>query len=198
MSALPRCAFRRPAHPSGRCPIGHTLLEALVVLLLIGILLSAVLPGWTEHLARRRVEAASALLQADLAELRSAAIARDTGLRMTFRRHAQGSCYLVHEGDPDLCDCPVDDQAEPAPRCATGAHLLQGRSWRADDLVVQANITSFRADPRVGSISPSGSVELRAPGLQPLRHVVNLLGRVRLCSVATDAALPGWRGLTSC
>lgn len=193
MSALPR-----PAHPSGRRPIGHTLLEALVVLLLIGILLSAVLPGWTEHLARRRVEAASALLQADLAELRGAAVARDTGLRMTFRRHAQGSCYLVHDGDPDLCDCPSDEQGEPVPRCTLGAHLLQGRSWRADDLIVQANVASFRADPRVGGISPSGSVELRAAGLQPLRHVVNLLGRVRLCSVATDAALPGWRGLTSC
>lgn len=172
--------------------------EALVVLALIAILLSTALPGWTEHLARRRVEAASALLQADLAELRSTAVARDTGLRMTFRNNSQGSCYLMHDGDAALCSCLPDEQGELKPLCVDGARLLQARIWRVEDLTVQANITSLRADPRVGGVSPSGSVELKAPGLQPMRLVINLLGRVRLCSVLTDPSLSGWRGLTSC
>ncbi|RZS58717.1 prepilin-type N-terminal cleavage/methylation domain-containing protein [Sphaerotilus mobilis] len=197
MSALP--CFRHPTCPPGLSPRnGHTLLEALVVLVLIGVLLSAVLPGWTEYLARRRVEAASSQLQADLAELRHTAVARDTGLRMTFRHSAEGSCYLMHNGDAALCDCQPDGQGELIPRCTDGAHLLLARVWRADDLVLRANITSLRADPRQGGVSPSGSIELRAAGLQPLRHVVNLLGRVRLCSVVSDPTLPGWRGLSTC
>lgn len=183
---------------------GLTLIEALIVLLLIGVLLAVAVPAWSEHLARRRVEAAAALLQADLAELRSAAVARDTGLRLTFRNSPQASCYLLHDGDAALCTCPIDEQGEPAPACADGARLLKARTWPARDLIVQANITSLRTDPRIGNVSPSGSVELRAPGLQPMRLVINLLGRVRLCSVASDEgmpaspALPGWRGLSPC
>lgn len=186
-----------PADSRSR-PRGHTLIEALVVLGLIATLLSLALPGWREHLARRRVEAAAAVLQADLAELRSAAIARDTGLRMTFRSGTQGSCWLLHEGDAAPCDCPPDTQGEPAPRCHDGARLLQARSWLPDELRVSANINSLRIDPRLGSISPSGSVDLRATGLQPMRLVISVLGRVRACSVATDPSLPGWRGLAPC
>lgn len=197
MSVL--CRTRNPEHPARRSPPdGHTLIEALIVLGLIAVLLTFALPGWTEHLARRRVEAAAAMLQADLAELRSAAIARDSGLRMTFRNAASVSCYLLHDGDATLCTCLPDEQGEPVPRCADGARLLQARTWRSADLVVQANVTSLRADPRIGSISPTGSVDLRAPGLQPMRLVINLLGRVRQCSVATEPALPGWRGLSPC
>ncbi len=192
------CRTTHPHRPGTLSPHGLTLIEALLVLVLIGVLLGTLLPGWTEHLARRRVEAASAQLQADLEQLRSGAVARDLGLRMTFRSSAAGSCYLIHEGDAALCSCPADAHGGLVPQCADGARLLNARAWRPDELVVQANIASLRADPRLGGISPSGSVELRAPGLPSLRHVVNLLGRLRLCSVVTDPANTGWRGVSAC
>ncbi|MDP4300075.1 GspH/FimT family protein [Leptothrix discophora] len=196
---LPKLAAPVPAHGGASCRRGHTLIEALLVLAVIGLLLGALRPGWQEHLARRRVEAASAQLQADLDLLRAAAIAQNEGLRLTFRSSAAGSCYLLHSGEADRCACDADGQGVLMPRCEHGARLLQARTWRPTELTLQANISSLRVDPRQGSVSPSGSIELRGPGLPALRHVVNLLGRVRLCSVTGgDPSLPRWRGVVSC
>jgi type IV fimbrial biogenesis protein FimT len=178
---------------------GHTLPEALVVLVVIGLTLVTLLPGWSEHLARRRIEAASAQLQADLELLRATAIAQDEGLRMTFRSDAAGSCYLMHSGEADRCTCEADARGRPQPRCEADVRLLQARSWRPAELMLQANVTSLRVDPRQGNVSPSGSIDLRAPGLPALRHVFNLLGRMRLCSVTGgEPSMPRWRGVQPC
>jgi type IV fimbrial biogenesis protein FimT len=52
----------------------------------------------------------------------------------------------------------------------------------ADRLGVRANVTSMLIDPRQGTVSPTGSVDITGSDGSSLRHVVNILGRVRLCT----------------
>ncbi|MGY0193560.1 hypothetical protein ACWA7J_00645 [Leptothrix sp. BB-4] len=185
--------------PPARSPAcGHTLIESLFVLALVAVLLKTLLPSWTEHQARRRVEAASAQLLADLELLRASALAGDEVLRVSFHSGVDGSCWLLHSGEPAQCSCSSLVNGRPTPQCTTGARLLQARSWSNRDLLMRANIASLRVDPRLGNMSPSGSIELSAAGLPPLRHVVNLLGRVRLCSVVADPVSPRWPGVGAC
>lgn len=170
---------------------GWTLIELLVVMTVSSLLLAVSLPSFENFLQRRRLDGLSAQLISDLQFLRSSAVAQHTGLRLRLQDNAGGSCYLIHTGAADACSCAADGQAQ----CQTGAELLRlvfvPTSSR---LAVQGNVGSMRVDPRLGTFSPAGSIELRsASGGIGLRHVVNILGRVRLCASAGD-----WAGVPAC
>jgi len=59
---------------------------------------------------------------------------------------------------------------------------------------VRANVASILFDPLHGTGTPSGSVDVVTPAGQAIRHVVNVMGRVRTCSPAgSTAVVPGLR-----
>lgn len=187
-------AFAEVATPPPRCPRarrGWTLIELLVVMTVSGLLLAVSLPSFENFLQRRRLDGLSAQLIGDLQFLRSSAVAQHTGLRLRLQDNAGGSCYLIHTGAADACGCGADGQAQ----CQTGAELLRLVFVPASSrLAVQGNVGSMRVDPRLGTFSPAGSIELRnTSGSIGLRHVVNILGRVRLCASAGD-----WAGVPAC
>jgi type IV fimbrial biogenesis protein FimT len=60
-------------------------------------------------------------------------------------------------------------------------------------LQLRANVGSLRVDPRQGTITPTGSIDLAGLGSDTLalRHVVNIMGRTRRCTpAATLAGVP--------
>lgn len=180
-------------HPS-RCPRAHrgwTLIELLVVMTVSSLLLAVSLPSFENFLQRRRLDGLSAQLIGDLQFLRSSAVAQHTGLRLRLQDNAGGSCYLIHTGAANACSCAADGQAQ----CQPGAELLRLVFVPASSrLTVQGNVGSMRVDPRQGTFSPAGTIELRnASGSISLRHVVNILGRVKLCASAGD-----WAGVPAC
>jgi type IV fimbrial biogenesis protein FimT len=178
----------RPADHPPLPPRGFTLIEALIVVGLLGVLIAVALPSWRQFTQRRQLEGASAQLLADLQFLRSTSVARNVALRLSFHASAAGSCYLIHTGETAQCRCSFASGAEPDASCSGGAELLRGQLLGGSRLDVRANVASMRIDPRHGTISPTGTIELQAGDSPTLRHIVNILGRARLCSVGT---LPG-------
>lgn len=159
---------------------GWTLVEALVVVSIAALLLGQALPALSSFLSRRQLEGLSMQLQADMHEWRARSVASGQGLRLSLpTAPAGGSCYVVHTGDADACTCADTGQAV----CQSGTLLLRS-VFMPDTPRVQlsANVKSLRVDPRQGTVSPAGSLDLSSnDGSLRLRHVVNIMGRVRLC-----------------
>jgi hypothetical protein len=91
-------------------------------------------------------------------------------------------------GDADAC--ALEPGGDGSLRCDEGTLVLRSH-WLplASRLRVQANVVSMRVDPRQGTFSPTGSWEVSSGEQHRLRHVVNLLGRTRLCT--PELRLPG-------
>lgn len=176
---------RPPLRPLSR---GLTLAELLVTLALAALLLSLAQPSFERWLQRRHLLGASAQLQADVQLLRASAVARHRLLRLTFHDTGTGMCYLLHSGEADDCQCHADAARTPQVACAPGTELLRAQLLPAERrIVLQSNVASLRVDPRHGTFTPTGSIDLvSADGRASLRHVVNILGRVRLCSPGRD------------
>jgi type IV fimbrial biogenesis protein FimT len=161
---------------------GYTLIETMVAVALLAILMTMAMPSFRSFMQRRHLDGASAQLQADLHLLRSSSVALNQALRISVYSSGGGSCYLVHTGDASDCNCTFPSGGEPAGSCSSGVELLRSQAWSGNPMTVQANVASMRVDPRHGTFSPTGSIELQAGDGPVLRHVVNILGRVRLCT----------------
>jgi type IV fimbrial biogenesis protein FimT len=168
---------------------GLTLLELMVSISVLALLAAAAVPSFDGFLQRREMLGVSQQLVADLQGLRSAALARQEKLRLTVRSPVagRGGCYAVHTGAADACSC------DTSVRCSS-AELLRGVVVPADGRVLlRANVASMLFDPRQGTVSPFGTVELVARDGRTLRHIVNLLGRVRVC-----ASVGSWPEVPAC
>ncbi len=171
---------------------GFTVVEAVVTVAVLAIVATLAVPSATGLLQSRRLEAASQWLQADLTWLRTQALIRQQTLRWSLFSSAAGTCWIIHSGDPGRCTCRVADDLRSAPAtCAAGATLFrQGSLPSSEGVSLKANTTSMRVDPHLGTFTPTGSLDLTtATGLH-VREVINVLGRVRLCSMAKTWGLP--------
>jgi type IV fimbrial biogenesis protein FimT len=171
-SPLPRISRRQR---------GITLLECCVCLTILCILVGSALPSMTSMLDLQRLRGVSATLVGDLHLMRSEAILRNADVRMSFHAAGGGSCYVVHTGPSSACSCASTGQA----LCSgPQALLLSARYWQVHGAQqVAANVNSILFDPRVGTASPGGTVRLTDSAGREIRHIVNLRGRVRTCSV---------------
>jgi type IV fimbrial biogenesis protein FimT len=160
----------------------------LVTLAIAALLLSLAQPSLTRWLQRRHLLGASAQLLADVQLLRTSAVAQHRLLRLSFHDTGAGTCYLVHSGEIDDCQCHADARRTPQADCAPGTDVLRTHLLPTEQrIVLQSNVASLRVDPRHGTFTPTGSIDLvSADGRTSLRHVVNILGRVRLCSPGRD------------
>jgi type IV fimbrial biogenesis protein FimT len=59
-------------------------------------------------------------------------------------------------------------------------------SARAGGVNVIANVASMRFDQTNGTVSPAGTIRVATNGSE-VRHVVNIMGRVRSCSPGGSA-----------
>jgi type IV fimbrial biogenesis protein FimT len=179
---------RNSGRPRNGGGAGVTLVEVLVTLSLLALLLALAAPSFEDFLLRRRLEGQSTQWLADLQHLRSTAVGRRQALRLTWLADEQGSGWLIHSGDADAC--ALEPGGDGSVRCAEGTLVLRSH-WLPvrSRLRVQANVVSMRVDPRQGTFSPTGSWEVSSGEQHRLRHVVNLLGRTRLCT--PELRLPG-------
>lgn len=175
---------------AGPLPAGVTLIELMVSTAVVALLATAALPSFDGFLQRREMAGLSGRLVADLQSLRSNALARQEPLRLSLYPPAngRGGCYALHTGAATACQCNGGTL-----QC-TGAELLGGMALSPDGRVtLRANVSSLRLDPRQGTVSPTGSIEIVGRDGQSLKHVINLMGRVRLCS-----AVGSWPGVSAC
>ena len=167
---------------------GITLIETCMVLAVSTVLATTAAPGIQDLIAARRLDNTASQLANDIHLIRTAAVARNQTLRLSFLPRAGGSCYVIHTGNAGDCACN-----------GTGPALCQGDAREiktvalsdSDQAIVAANVGSMRFDPMHGTSTPTGTVRIVGAGGREVRHIVNVMGRVRSCSPAP--AVPGYR-----
>jgi type IV fimbrial biogenesis protein FimT len=167
---------------------GVTLVEAAIVLAVLGIVTTSAAPGMTGLLDGRRLDGAATQLATDIQFVRSEAVARNQPVRLSFHASAEASCYVIHTGLSAQCTCPA---AGPA-QCSGDAEQIKTVTLPAAQRVsVQANVASVLFDPLHGTSTPTGTLRVLGPQGRAVHHVVNVMGRVRSCSPLNS--VPGYR-----
>ncbi|MBA2722881.1 MAG: GspH/FimT family pseudopilin [Methylibium sp.] len=169
---------------------GLTLIEASFVLAIAAILTTSAVAGFGDLRQRRQIEGVAAELASDLQFVRSEAVARNQRLQFSFSTLPTGaSCYVIHTGPELACTCAADGAAE----CVGAAEPIKAVQAPAGIGVTVKDkpSASMGYDPVRGTTSPTATINIARPQGASLRHVVNILGRVRTCSPA--GGLPGYR-----
>lgn len=166
---------------------GLGLIEVLTTLAIIAVLSSLAAPAWNDWLLRRRLAGVSTELLTDLQYLRSEAVRRNTDLRLSISQTTGGSCYMLHTGAASDCTCGASGVAT----CTSPAEAIKTVFRPASSNVqIQANSASMLFTARRGTVTPTGTIEVQASEGTTLRHVINLMGRTRVC--VGSGTLPGY------
>lgn len=172
---------------------GFTLVEALVGVAVAVIGLTAAAPDLGRFVEKQRLDGAAAQLAMDIRFARSEAVMHNTRLRLSVQSHAWGSCYVIHTGAASECRCKAHGPAE----CSGAAQQLKTVVLPASDrLSLESNVASIAFDPLFGTSTPAGTLKLVASSGRAVHHVVNITGRVRMCSPKTAA--PAVAGYAVC
>jgi type IV fimbrial biogenesis protein FimT len=171
-----------------RCQHGVTLVEACTVVAVLAILASTAAPNLQGLIDSRRLDGAATQLATDIQFVRTEAVARNLPVRLSFHATAEGSCYVVHTGNADQCDCNA-----PGPAACTGdaRQIKTVMLTAADRVSLQTNTASVLFDPLHGTSTPTGTLRLVGQQGRAVHHIVNVMGRVRSCS--PQGAMPGYR-----
>jgi type IV fimbrial biogenesis protein FimT len=167
---------------------GVTLVEAAIVLAVLGIVTTSAAPGMTGLLDSRRLDGTATQLATDIQYTRTEAVARNQPVRLSFHTSADASCWVIHTGLSAQCTCTA---AGPA-QCSGDAEQIKTVSLPAAQRVsVQANVASVLFDPLHGTSTPTGTLRVLGPQGRAVHHVINVMGRVRSCSPLST--VPGYR-----
>lgn len=182
MRANPRPCGQR------RRQFGLTLVEVCTTCAVAATLVGTAVPSYRGWVERKALEGRALEIGSDLQLARSEAVARNTGLRMSFGSDAEGSCYVVHTGAANACTCLADTP----PVCASGAQPVRSTYLPASAgvrLQPTGAATSVLFDPVRGTVTPTLTVQLSDRRGRAIHQVVNVMGRVRTCS--PQASVPG-------
>lgn len=158
---------------------GISLIELCVCLAVMAILVSQAVPAMEQLKQGQRLDLIAQTLMTDLQQARSEAVQRADTVHLRFSRHARGSCYLMHTGEPGQCNC--DDSGLAT--CAATARLIK-REWVASSqrIALRSNVNNMSFQARQGTVSSAGSIDISDSSGLTIRHIVSIAGRARTCS----------------
>ena len=166
---------------------GFTLIEASAVLAISAVLATTDAPGMQDLIAARRLDNATTQLASDILLSRSAAVARNQAIRLSFLPRSGGSCYVIHTA-AGACAC---GDSGPAVCRGSAREIKTVTLSDADHVGLASNVGSVLFDPMHGTSTPTGTVRVLGANGREVRHIINIMGRVRSCSPAP--VVPGYR-----
>lgn len=170
----------RPAH-------GWTLIEALVVTAVLGVLAALAVPAWRQLVDHTRLRGVTELQVATLRLTMSESIKRGRPVSVTYREALPGGDWCFGLSVDTACDCRVASQC-----LVDGVERVSwGRDHPGIGLAVGLVGKRFSFQPRRGTVT-AGHVQFTGPHGKSLRVVVSGLGRIRTCSPAGPAHLAGY------
>ena len=162
----------------------------MVSIALVALVAVLAAPDLRDWLWRQRLANAAQAVLGDLQLARSEAIqgARNVILRFGGDESAvagSGRCYVLHTGAVGGCDCHVD----APPTCRADAQAIKQVRWVRErgQAEVTSNVPSMLFSGRQGTVSVSGTIDVRVSGIGSVHHIVSITGRVRSCT--PDGAL---------
>lgn len=165
---------------------GLSLIELCIVIAIIAILLGQALPALQQMKQRQQLQAMAQTVMMDLQQARSEAVQQASAVQLRVSQHSQGSCYVLHSGAPDQCQCT--DGGTPV--CTGSAQIIKLEWLPAQRrLTIRANVTNMSFQARQGAVTRTGTIEITAANGDAIHHVVSIAGRVRSC--ASSASIGG-------
>jgi type IV fimbrial biogenesis protein FimT len=171
--------LKRRDRRTRRTQRGLTLIEACAVMAVTAVLASTAAPGMQGLIDSRRLDGTAAQLATDVQFVRTEAVSRNLPLRLSFHATSSGSCYVIHSGSANQCDCVAEG---PAICRGDAVSIRTVRLADADRVALQANVGSLLFDPQHGTVSPTGTLRVIGGNGRAVHQIVNIMGRVRSCS----------------
>lgn len=163
---------------------GVTLIELMVTLAVLAIVVTVAIPSFEGMMTRQRLKSATEAVYQDLRWARTETIKRNERITVEFDTTAPDWCYGITDSVTETCNCAT------AGSCTVdGIGKTVNASSFPKAAVTSADFTpgdpSTTFDPVRGTAA-AGKVTITA-GAYTAEVVVNMLGRVRVCS--DDSAL---------
>lgn len=169
---------------------GLTTLEALCVASVAASTLGLASGSWSSMAQRHRLQAAATMIEAEVQLAKSWATANNRTARLEVQHARHGSWIIVHAGEKGACRNADDGSTQ----CATGTPLVSARFHDTSTGVRLANPSlSLAFSASRGTVTPTSTIRLTGDDGSGLNQVVNLMGRVRTCSLPA-----AWGSHTSC
>jgi len=166
---------------------GWTLVEALVVTAVLGVLAALALPAWQQLVDHTRLRGATEAQVATLRLTMSESIKRGRPVSVSYREALPGTDWCFGLSVDTGCDCRVAGQC-----LIDGVERVSwGRDHPGISIAVGLSGKRFSFQPRRGTVT-AGHVQFTAAQGKSLRVVVSGLGRIRTCSPAGAARLSGY------
>ncbi len=154
---------------------GFGLLEVLVVMVLVMVASATLWPPLRDALEMRRLKAASSHWSALIQSARHWAFTLNRPVRLEFQA-GTAPCLVLHTGARGACSGCAGSP------CSSGAQRLGTTPPLPHALAASASSTSLVWSPTDRTVTPTGTLRLELPDGRALHHVVNLVGRLRVCS----------------
>ncbi len=169
---------------------GLTTIEALCVASVAASTLGMASGPWASMVQRHRLQAAAAMIEAEVQLARAWATTHNRNVRLEVQHVRHGSWVIVHAGDKGACRKADDGSTQ----CASGTPLVSARFHDTSTGVRLANPgLSLAFSASRGTVTPTSTIRLTGGDGVGLNQVVNLMGRVRTCSLPT-----AWGSHTAC